>query len=229
MNGTMINAAAIVAGGALGLILRRGMSGSCQRLLSQGMGLASMVIGVKMALAGRDDVVAVASLALGAVLGEAMDIEGRLDRFGQWLTGQAGARFGDVGKGFVTASLLYCIGAMSIVGSLQDGLRGDATILCTKAVIDGAVAVVLAASQGVGVLLSAGPVALYQGSITLAAGALQDLVTEPVLAAISGVGGILILAIGLNILEIVRIRLANLLPALPLAALLAALRQLTGI
>jgi len=221
MSGTLANAAAILAGGALGLLLRRGLSERCQQLVNQAMGLAVVVIGLKMALSGKEEIITVISLALGAVLGEAADLDGRLQRFAQWLTARAGERFGDVGHSFVTAALLYCIGGMSIVGSLREGLLGDASILYTKGVIDGAIAIILAASQGVGVLLSAVPVALYQGGITWAAGTLQSLVTEPVLAAISGAGGTLILAIGLNMLEITRVRLANLLPSLPLAVVLA--------
>ena len=133
---------------------------------------------------------------------------------------EVGDRFGDIGKGFVTASLVYCIGAMAIVGSLQEGLTGDASIIYAKALIDGTVSVIFTASMGIGVMLAAVPVLFYQGAITLAAGSLQTLITDPMLAEVSGVGGVLIIAISLNMLKLTKIKLANLLPGLPLAVLL---------
>ena len=173
-----------------------------------------------MSLASQNSIIIVLSLAVGAVLGEMARLEERLDAFGIWLTELVGDRFGDIGKGFVTASLVYCIGAMAIVGSLQEGLTGDASIIYAKALIDGTVSVIFTASMGIGVMLAAVPVLFYQGAITLAAGSLQTLITDPMLAEVSGVGGVLIIAISLNMLKLTKIKLANLLPGLPLAVLL---------
>ena len=220
MKGTLVNVAAILAGAGLGLILRLGLSESCKRTILQAMGLAVLFIGIRMSLASQNSIIIVLSLAVGAVLGEMARLEERLDAFGIWLTELVGDRFGDIGKGFVTASLVYCIGAMAIVGSLQEGLTGDASIIYAKALIDGTVSVIFTASMGIGVMLAAVPVLLYQGAITLAAGSLQTLITNPMLAEVSGVGGVLIIAISLNMLKLTKIKLANLLPGLPLAVLL---------
>ena len=220
MKGTLVNVAAILAGAGLGLILRLGISESCKRTILQAMGLAVLFIGIRMSLASQNSIIIVLSLAVGAVLGEMARLEERLDAFGIWLTKLVGDRFGDIGKGFVTASLVYCIGAMAIVGSLQEGLTGDASIIYAKALIDGTVSVIFTASMGIGVMLAAVPVLLYQGAITLAAGSLQTLITDPMLAEVSGVGGVLIIAISLNMLKLTKIKLANLLPGLPLAVLL---------
>ena len=220
MKGTLVNVAAILAGAGLGLILRLGISESCKRTILQAMGLAVLFIGIRMSLASQKSIIIVLSLAVGAVLGEMARLEERLDAFGIWLTELVGDRFGDIGKGFVTASLVYCIGAMAIVGSLQEGLTGDASIIYAKALIDGTVSVIFTASMGIGVMLAAVPVLFYQGAITLAAGSLQTLITNPMLAEVSGVGGVLIIAISLNMLKLTKIKLANLLPGLPLAVLL---------
>ena len=220
MKGTLVNVAAILAGAGLGLILRLGISESCKRTILQAMGLAVLFVGIRMSLASQNSIIIVLSLAVGAVLGEMARLEERLDAFGIWLTELVGDRFGDIGKGFVTASLVYCIGAMAIVGSLQEGLTGDASIIYAKALIDGTVSVIFTASMGIGVMLAAVPVLLYQGAITLAAGSLQTLITDPMLAEVSGVGGVLIIAISLNMLKLTKIKLANLLPGLPLAVLL---------
>ena len=220
MKGTLVNVAAILAGAGLGLILRLGISESCKRTILQAMGLAVLFIGIRMSLASQNSIIIVLSLAVGAVLGEMARLEERLDAFGIWLTELVGDRFGDIGKGFVTASLVYCIGVMAIVGSLQEGLTGDASIIYAKALIDGTVSVIFTASMGIGVMLAAVPVLFYQGAITLAAGSLQTLITDPMLAEVSGVGGVLIIAISLNMLKLTKIKLANLLPGLPLAVLL---------
>lgn len=220
MKGAMVNFIAIILGSGLGLVLRRGISESYKKTIMQAMGLAVLFIGVKMSLASENSVIVVLSLGLGALLGEMADLEGKLNRFGEILTQIVGSRFGDVGKGFVTATLVFCIGAMAIVGSIQEGLTGDASIIYAKSLIDGIIAVIFTASMGIGVMLSAVSVFLYQGSITLAASVLQNLVTDEMIHEISGTGGIMIVAIGLSMLKIIKIKLANLLPSLPLAAML---------
>ena len=147
-------------------------------------------------------------------LGERLDLDGRLQRFAARVTEKTGERFGDVGKGFVSASLLFCVGAMGIVGALSDGLTGDASVLYTKAMLDGGASILFAASMGVGVLFAAVPVLLYEGAITLGATALSPFFTEAMLAETNGVGGVLVLAIGLNLLEITELRIANFMPAI---------------
>lgn len=221
MNGSFVNFAAIVAGALAGTLLRMGIPEKVKDTVLQAMGLVVIYIGIKMSFASKNTLVVVLALAIGSVIGELLDLQGRLDHFGEYLTSSVGDRYGDVGRGFIMASLVFCIGAMAIVGSIEEGLRGDASILYAKSMIDGIVAVVFAASMGIGVMLSAVPVFIYQGGMTLAAGCLESIVTEAMLAEISGTGGILILGIGFNMLSIIKIRIANLIPALPVAAVIA--------
>lgn len=223
MKGSLVNFAAIAGGALLGMLLRLGIPEKSKETILQAMGLIVVVIGVKMALVSENILIPVISLALGAALGEFLDIQGKLGAFSVWLNRTAGDRFGDVGKGFINSSLVFCIGAMAIVGSIQEGLAGDASILYAKAMIDGICSIVFAASMGIGVMLSAVPVLIYQGSLTLAASSLEAVVTKAMLAEISGTGGVLILAIGLSMLRIIKIDLANLIPSLIFAALLVKL------
>ncbi len=220
MTGALVNAGAIVAGALAGLLLRGGVPQAVQKSVMQAMGLAVAVIGVRMALESRESLVLIVSLAAGTALGEALGIDRRLEAFAARLTAATGGRFGDVGTGFITASLIYCLGAMGIVGALEEGLTGRAAVLLTKAAIDGVTAVLFAASMGAGVLLSALPVLLYEGAVTLGAAGLAGFFSEAMLAEVSGTGGVLVLAIGINLLELADIRIANLLPALPIACAL---------
>ena len=226
MKGSLVNFVAIVLGALLGTLLRLGIPEKIKDTVLQAMGLVVVFIGLKMAFVSKNTLVVVLALAIGAVIGELLDLQGRLDRFGEYLTASVGTRYGDVGRGFVVASLVFCIGAMAIVGSIEEGLRGDASILYAKSMIDGVCSVVFAASMGIGVMLSAVPVLLYQGGMTLAAGSLETLINEAMLAEISGTGGLLILGIGLNMLNLTQIRLANLIPALLVAAVLAGMNIL---
>lgn len=223
MNGSFVNFLAIIAGSIVGMVLRMGITEESRESVLKAMGLVTVFIGLKMAEAGTNSLILVVSMASGAIIGELLDIQGRLDRFGAWLTVSVGNRYGDVGRGFVTSSLIFCIGAMAIVGSLQEGLTGDASVLYTKSLIDGICAAVLAASLGVGVTFSSVPVLIYQGGMTLAASALTAVVNEAMLAEMSGTGGLLIMAIGLTLLKVVQIKLANLIPAIVAAAIIAKL------
>lgn len=214
MTGALVNAAAIVLSGLAGLLLRGGISEAMRKSVMQSMGLAVIVIALQMALQSRNGVVLIVALAAGTALGVLLDLDGRMERFAARITARTGERFGDVGKGFVSASLIYCLGAMGIVGALSEGLTGDTSTLFAKAMIDGATAIIFAASMGLGVLFSAIPVLLYEGAIALGASALATFFTDAMLAEMNGVGGVLVLAIGLNMLEMTRIRIANLLPAI---------------
>ena len=214
MIGALSNAAAIFLGGAAGLLLRGGISETLRKSVMQSMGLAVAVIALKMAFQSQNSMVLIVSLAAGTALGVWLDLDGRMERLATRITARTGDKFGDVGKAFVSTSLIYCLGAMGIVGALSEGLAGDASTLFAKAMIDGVMAVVFAASMGLGVLFSAVPVLLYEGAITLGASGLSAFFTEAMLAETSGVGGVLVLAIGINMLEIADIRIANLLPAI---------------
>lgn len=216
MLGTIVNTAAIIFGGLLGLLFGQALPEKMKRTVIQGIGLAVLLIGGSMALQTKNPLIVIASLVIGGVIGEWIDIELRLQHFGQWLERkfEKNGQVTGFTKAFVTASLIYCVGAMAIMGSLESGLRGNHNILFAKSMLDGITAIVFASSMGVGVVVSAVPVFIYQGAITLAAGLLQGMLSSQVIAEMGATGGLLILGIGFNILEIKEIKVGNLLPAI---------------
>lgn len=223
MFGTFVNVAAIIAGGALGLLLRSGIAQRYKETAIAALGLAVTFIGLKSAWETSNPLIMISALVIGGIIGEYLNIE-------QWLqtwAGKAerlfGAQGGNFTEAFVTSTLVYCVGAMAIMGAIQSGLTGDNSTLYAKSMLDGISSIFFASTLGAGVLLSAAPVAVYQGAITLFAGAAAAWLTPLMRTEMTAVGGILILAIGLGILEIKRIRVGNLLPAVPLAAIIAAL------
>lgn len=223
MLGTVVNALAIVAGGLVGLCCTRGIDDRYRQTVLQGLALCVLLIGGKSALSSDNLPVVILSLVVGGLVGEWLAIEARLESLGRWIEarfadGSAGG--GDFARGFVSASLVFCVGSMAVVGSLESGLAGNHRTLFAKAIIDGVAALIFASTLGRGVLFASVPVLVYQGAITLAAGLLRPLLTAAAVADMSAVGGLLIVAIGVNLLGIARIRVGNLLPAvfLPLAA-----------
>lgn len=218
MKGTLVNSAVVLLGSGIGVLLRRGFAERYQKTVMQGLGLAVLLIGIEMSLKTKNVLIVILSLVIGGLLGEWIDIDKRLNRFGAWLSEQTKGVYGDVGQGFVAASLIYCVGAMAIVGSIQDGLTGDATTLYAKSMLDGISSVVLTSAMGVGVALSSVSILLYQGSITLLAGQLSTVLGDAVVREMTSVGGILIIGIAFLMLEVKSIKVANLLPAIILAA-----------
>lgn len=214
--GTIVNTAAIVLGGSMGLLFGQAIPEKIKKTVIQGIGLTVLLIGGSMSLQTKNPLVVISSMVIGGIIGEWLDIELRLQYLGNWLQ----QRFAKNGHGsqftkaFVTTSLIYCVGAMAIMGSLESGLRGNNNILYAKSMLDGVSAIVFSSSMGIGVLLSAVPVLIYQGSITLAAGLLQGVLSPQVIAEMSSVGGLLIVGIGINILEIKEIKVGNLLPSI---------------
>lgn len=219
MLGTVVNAFAIIIGGLLGLMFGQTLPDRIKKTVIQGIGLAVLMIGVTMAIQTKNSLVIIASVVIGGIVGEIIDIEKRLQQFGQSLerrlakNGQ-GAEFT---KAFVTASLIYCVGAMAIMGALDSGLTGNNTILYAKSMLDGITALVFASSMGIGVLASAIPVFVYQGVLTLMAGLLQGVLSTEIITEMGATGGLLIVGIGLNILEIKEVKVGNLLPGLFIA------------
>ena len=211
--GTVVNGAAIVAGGVLGFFLGNRIPEQMKLLVMQGISLAVLLIGIKMALEAQDILVVVFSLVIGGILGELAGIDACLRKTGAWLEERAAQSESGIARAFVFGTLLYGVGAMAVNGALESGLLGSHDTLYIKAVLDGAIAVSAAATMGIGISLSAVPVMLYQGSIALAAGSLQPYLGPEVVSAISGVGGLLIVAIALNLLELKDIKVANFLPA----------------
>ena len=221
----MVNCAAIIAGCAVGLILKKGFPEKWQETIMYGVALCIFLIGVEMAQKSQNAVLIIASVVTGSVIGEMLDLDGKLNRFGAWaerkILGEQRQASGTFGRAFVSASLLFCIGAMAIVGSIEDGLTGNHQILFAKATLDCILSIIFSANMGAGVALSALPVGLYQGSITLLASWMQSILTPEIIREVSATGGVLMMSIGIVQAKLARIRLANQIPALPVAVLLA--------
>ncbi len=219
MTGTLVNTGAVVAGSLIGLAAGKRLPERMKKLLLQCLGLSTLLIGFQMALSGKELMAVIACLLLGAIIGEAVNLERWIERLGEWLKTKARSGSSTFVEGFVTSSLLYVTGAMVIVGSIQDGVAGDPRTLYIKAMLDGVASIALASTLGPGVLFSALSVFAVQGSLTLLASRLVFLQAPAVLDAVTATGGLLIVAIGINLLELTKIRIGNLIPALVLAIL----------
>lgn len=222
MTGTLVNTAAIVAGSLAGAVIGSRLPDRIKTIVMQALGLSVVLIGLQMALSGTRPLLVIGSLLAGAVTGELMNIERAVANLGERLKKRLRSDSSTFVQGFVTASILYCTGAMVIVGSIRDGTVGDPSILYIKALLDGVASVAFASSLGLGVAFSALSVFVVQGSITLLSSQLAFLQEPAVIEAVTATGGLLILGIGINILEISQIRVGNLVPAL-LYAILAAM------
>lgn len=231
--GTIINSAAIIVGGVFGLLFGKILNERIQDSLQKASGICVLFIGIAGAMegmlklsgssfsAGRSMLI-VASLALGALVGEILNIEHGFERFGEWLKVKTGnAKDKSFVEGFVTASLTVCIGAMAVVGSIKDGISGDYSILATKAILDFIIIMVMTCSLGKGCIFSAIPVAVFQGLITALARIIKPLMTDGALANLSLIGSILIFCVGVNLVWDKRIKVANLLPSLVFAVAIA--------
>lgn len=218
--GSLVNAGAIILGSLAGLALGGRFSERLQTTVFQALGLAVIVIGLQMALKLDKPLHGVFSLVAGGLLGETLRLHEGLERLGEALKARLKSGNPRFTEGFVSATLLYCVGSMAIVGSFDEGLRGDSTVLLTKSILDGFASIPLAASLGSGVIFSFAPTLAYQGGLTLLAGVVQSFLTPELIGLMSAVGGALILGIGLNLLQITRLRLVNFLPALPFSILL---------
>lgn len=240
--GTIVNVLAIVAGGLIGLLFKGGLKQHYQDGVIHSLGLATMFIGAGSTLCGmlvisgdslstvgtRDTLFMILALALGTLAGEWMDLEGRMERLGIWLKARADRRGGDnqFVQGFVTASLVVCIGAMAIVGSIQDGLSGDPSTLYTKSILDFLIVMIFSSTYGKGAIFSALPVGVLQGSVTLCAGLLSPVFSPAIIANLSFLGNMLIFCVGVNLCFGPKFKVANMLPALVFGAVLTALSPL---
>ncbi|NLF45909.1 MAG: DUF554 domain-containing protein [Syntrophomonadaceae bacterium] len=212
MTGTLINAGAIVLAGFCGLLLRRKIPENISNTMEKALGVLIIVLGIQYGIKAENFAVIGLSLAGGVIIGEWRNWDGRLTGLGKRLQSRFGNGESDFANGFVSASVLFCVGAMAVVGSLEEGLYGSYQILLVKSLLDAIFSIIFAASMGIGVIFSAIPVLIYQGSISLLAGLIEPILTEPVLNNMTSLGGILIAALGLNLASAASIRAANLLP-----------------
>ena len=231
MLGTLVNVIAIICGSLLGLLFRKGIPDNYKEIIMSGIGLSVILIGVKSALSSDQLLIVIFSVIIGAAIGEFLRIEARLEALGTYFERGLASKSSDTGsfaRGFVTTSLVFCVGSMAIVGALESGLTGNHQTLFAKSILDGVTSLIFASSLGVGVLFSSIPVLLYQGAITLTAVFMKNFLVAETISQMTSVGGLLILAIGLNLLGITKIRVGNLIPGIFLPLLYFALRSLIG-
>lgn len=214
MLGSIVNAITIIVGGIIGILLKGGMPERMSQTIIQGVGLCVALIGLSSALEGTAHIMPIIFfIVIGTIIGEGIDIEKRLENFGDHLEKKFAKSGSNFSKGFVTASLLYCVGAMAIMGALESGLSQNHEILFAKSILDGVISVVLASTLGIGVVFSAFSVLVYQGSITLLAGSLSAVLTDTVILQMSATGGLLILGLGLSMILSTKIKVGNMLPS----------------
>lgn len=240
MTGTIINVTTVLIGGTLGTLLGNRLPERARETVMHGLGLVTLVVGISMALTTQNVLLVLGSVLVGGILGEWWAIEAKLEgigrrlerRFGGWWsdeTGGAGRPRSTFVQGFVTASLVFCVGPMTILGSIQDGLTGDYQLLAVKSMLDGFASLAFASTLGVGVVFAALTVLVYQGALSLSAGLAHAVLTDPMITEMAATGGVLIMGIGLVLLDLKRVRVGNFLPAIVIAPLVVALLQALGI
>jgi uncharacterized membrane protein YqgA involved in biofilm formation len=220
--GTAINVVAVLVGGGLGTLVGTRLPHGMRETAVQAIGLVTILIGVANFLGTDNPLVPLVSVIVGLVIGELLSIDAYLKRFGDYLQERFSKGESPVSRAFVTTSLLFCVGPLTVLGSLEDGLTGDYSLLALKSALDFVASLSFASVLGWGVLLSAGTVLFVQGTLTLSAGLLEEIVTGPMIEAMTATGGVLILGLGLILLELKEVRVANMLPALLIAPLLTA-------
>jgi len=227
MLGTIVNSLSILVGGLTGSVFKNKISGAYNETIMKALGLSVILIGLKSALQVNNILLLIICLTLGTLIGEIMKIEKGIENIGAWLERKFSKQNG-LANGFVTASLVYCVGAMAIMGSLESGLTNDHSILYAKSLIDGISAIIFSSSLGIGVCFSAISVFIYQGIITLTASLMKEFFIPSVVNEMSSIGGLVIVAIGANMLEIKRIKVGNMLPAIFMPLLYYIFRTIIG-
>ena len=214
--GTLVNTCTVIAGALIGMLLKKGIPKRISDTVFYALALVTIYIGISGSLAGKNTLIAVIVMVLGALIGEALDFDKRVNNIGKKLENKfdKGNQSSTFAQGFTSASLLFCVGAMTIVGCLQAGIKGDNTILFTKSAMDFVSSMIFASTMGVGVLFSAVFVLVYQGLITLLAGVISPLLTDAVIAEMSCVGFIIIIGLGLNMLNVTKLKIMNFVPAI---------------
>ena len=220
MIGTFVNAAAVIAGGIIGLVLKKNMPERVKTIYFQAIGLFTIAIGISMVFNMQHILIVVSSLAIGSLLGEWWNLEVGAEKLSEYLRLKFRIGSEKFSEGLITSFLLYCIGSMTILGAIQEGTGGSSDLLMTKSLMDGFSSIILASAFGVGVLVSSIPLLIFQGGITLLAMYAGSFFTPEIIHGLSSVGGILLIGLGINILEIKKLRIMNMLPALIVVSVL---------
>ena len=214
MLGTIVNFFAIIIGSTLGLLFKKLIPDNFKLTIIQGLGLCVILVGILNALKSDSLLLIIISIVIGSYIGELLKIEENLSKLGQWIENKFAKNDNGFVKAFVTASLIYCVGSMAIVGSLESGLTGNHKTLYVKSLLDGVVSIIFASSLGFGVMFSSLIVLLYQGSITISSSLLKPLLNENVINQMTAIGGLIIIGIGINLLELKKINVGNMIPSI---------------
>lgn len=223
MFGTIVNTAAIVVGSLLGLLVKSNLSEKMMNTLMKGLGLCTLYLGISGSLKGENSLILIVSMVVGTLIGAGIDLDEKLQRMGFWVERKMKSKTGSdnaIAEGFVTGSLLFCVGAMAIIGSLQSGLTGNNEMIFNKAVLDFVAALILASTLGIGVMLAAACVFFYQGAIVLAAQWLEPLLTTNIINEMTCVGSVIIIGLALNMIGVTKMKIMNFVPAVFLPIIL---------
>ena len=221
MIGTIINAIAVIIGSIIGLLIKSKLPKNISEIAFQGVGLFTIILGVIMAIKTNNFLFMIVSIVIGSILGELLNIDEKITRFGEWLKRKLKTKNDRFSEGFMTAFLLYCMGSMTILGAIEEGFGGQPNLLISKSILDGFSSIILSSTMGIGVLFSSIPLFLFQGGLTLFASYVEPVFTEIMITELSAVGGILLLGLGMTMLDIKKIRVVNMLPSLLIITLLS--------
>lgn len=217
MLGTIVNTVAVIIGAALGMVLKKGLPHRMADTLMKGLGLCTLFLGISGSLKGQNSLILIISMVVGTIIGDGIDLEDKINRLGRWLEDKfkgKNSKQVSIAEGFVTASLLFCVGAMAIIGSLQSGLQGNHEILFNKSMLDFVAAIIFASTLGVGVMFAAAFVFVYQGAITILAQWISPFLSENVIAEMTCVGSVIIIGLALNMIGITKLKVMNYVPAI---------------
>ena len=217
MLGTIVNTVAVIIGAALGMLLKKGLPHRMADTLMKGLGLCTLFLGISGSLKGQNSLILIISMVVGTIIGDGIDLEDKINRLGRWLEDKfkgKNSKQVSIAEGFVTASLLFCVGAMAIIGSLQSGLQGNHEILFNKSMLDFVAAIIFASTLGVGVMFAAVFVFVYQGAITILAQWISPFLSENVIAEMTCVGSVIIIGLALNMIGITKLKVMNYVPAI---------------
>lgn len=223
MLGTIVNTIAVIIGASIGMFFKKGIPQKLSDTMMKGLGLCTLFLGISGSLDGQNSLILIISMVVGALIGEGVDLDAKLNRLGNWLENKFKSKDGgkvSIAEGFVSASLLFCVGAMTIVGSLQSGLQGNHEMLFNKSMLDFVAAIIFASTMGVGVMVSAAFVFVYQGAITLLAQWVAPILSDVVIAEMNCVGSVIIIGLALNMLGITKLKVMNYVPAIFIPILL---------
>lgn len=214
MIGTLVNAGAVIVGSVIGLVFKKALPEKYQQIYFQAVGLFTLLLGIKMSLGISAPLLVVLSLVLGGLVGESMKLDEKIEQFGNWIKSKTSSKNDKFTEGLTTAFLLYCMGSMTIVGAIEEGFGYTSDLLLTKSIMDFFSSIMLASALGIGVLFSAVPLLLFQGGITLIVSLIGKDIPGEIISEITVVAGIILIGLGINLLEIKKLKIINLLPAL---------------